>query len=502
MLFNSYLFIFAFLPLVLVLTTMARRFVGLSFALFILIVASVIFYGWHRPEILALLLGSIFGNYLLTGLAVRALPKSTTRRLWTIVAIVANLALLFTFKYFNFFIDNVETVTGASWDFEQIVLPIGISFYTFQQIAYCADTYAGKVENRNFLSYALFVAFFPQLIAGPIVHHSHVIRQFESSRFGNPSLDDLFTGLAIFSVGLFKKKIIADTFASYATPIFVLADGGGNVDFVQAWQGALAYTFQIYFDFSGYSDMALGLACMFGVRLPMNFFSPYKSTSIIEFWRRWHMTLSQFLRDYLYIPLGGNRKGPIRRWLNLSITMLLGGLWHGASWNFVIWGGLHGLYLGINHAWNSVFGKPDPNHVRPWPIAAGRTVIFGGLTFLAVVIAWVLFRAVTLQGAGEILGGMATPWAGAPLAEQFAAVDLQFWGWLIGASLITFLAPNTMEIFSRVRISIEEVKPTKAAWLLPIVFRPTIGWLIIAAAIAGFAVFYESPTTEFLYWQF
>ena len=561
MLFNSYTFIFAFLPTVLLLAVLARRWFGLSAAIGITILSSVVFYGWHRPEIVLLLLGSIGVNYLLTGMVWRAPPPAPlsaavvadpgameaereggrSRRWWiTALAITLNLLLLGYFKYTNFFVDNLEAVTGSEMRVADIALPIGISFYTFQQIAYCADTYAGKVRERDFLSYALFISFFPQLIAGPIVHHSDLTRQFRLPSFARPSTDDVLTGLALFSVGLFKKKIIADSFAAYATPVFIAADGGASVEFAQAWQAALGYTFQIYFDFSGYSDMALGLARMFGIRLPMNFFSPYKSVSIIAFWRRWHITLSHFLRDYLYIPLGGNRRGQTRRWINLALTMLLGGLWHGANWNFVVWGGLHGLYLVLANAWRAAFpglaqkdgfrgGDADGGRGLAWRVNA---VAGWAVTFLAVVVAWVFFRATTFGGATSILAGMfglssggavAGGATGAPVADTAAAgagtasaspdavaavvydapVDPVFWLWSAGALLVAVALPNTMEIFSRVRISVEEVKaPSRAFGVLPLIFRPNLLWLVAIGVLAGVAVFYQSPTTEFLYWQF
>ena len=256
------------------------------------------------------------------------------RRAIGMLGVALNLALLCYFKYTNFMFDSVNALTGAPLPFVNIVLPLGISFFTFQQIAYLVDVMRGAKVERDIVSYTLFVSFFPHLIAGPLVHHAEMIPQFKRGRTGRSAVLAA-RGLAIFAAGLFKKVVIADNLAQFVTPVFAHLDAGGGVTTPWAWLATLAYTLQIYFDFSGYSDMAIGLALLFGIRLPVNFRSPYKAASIIEFWRRWHITLSRFLRDYLYIPLGGNRLGEQRRYLNLLVTMLLGGLWHGAGWNFL-----------------------------------------------------------------------------------------------------------------------------------------------------------------------
>ena len=305
------------------------------------------------------------------------------------------------FQVCNFFLDGWAWASGAEPVFLNIVLPLGISFFTFQKIALITDAYLGKVERLNALDYMLFVMFFPQLIAGPIVHHSEVMPQFAARRC--VEMSDVALGLTIFVGGLAKKVLFADGAAQFATPVFDAAAAGTAPTFFQAWLGALAYTVQLYFDFSGYSDMAIGAALLFGIRLPINFASPYKATSIIDFWRRWHMTLSRFLRDYLYVPLGGNRRGPARRYMNLGITMVLGGLWHGAGWTFVLWGAMHAGYLGVNHAWRALARRRAFAHrMTPLGNLAG-----GGMTFLAVVAAWVVFRAADVPTAGLLLRAMA-----------------------------------------------------------------------------------------------
>jgi len=401
MLFNSFIFIFAFLPIV---------FFGFfrigkhshALASLWLAAASLFFYGWWDVRFVGLLLCSIVFNYAIgyqIGHAVARKSVVKAKRL-LIISVCSNLILLVYFKYINFFVENINQLSGMSLSVSEVILPLGISFFTFTQIAFLVDTYQGKVKEYNFVHYALFVTYFPHLIAGPVLHHNEMMPQFAKRGVCHINWDNVSAGLSIFVLGLTKKVLIADTLAGFATPIFNAVSGGGQPMLVEAWVGALAYTLQLYFDFSGYSDMAIGLSLMFNVRLPLNFNSPYQATSIIEFWRRWHMTLSRFLRDYLYIPLGGSRTG--HRYLNLMITMLLGGLWHGAGWTFVIWGGLHGFYLFVNHTWRSF------KQHRGWG-RDGRLARFGSgaLTFLAVVTGWVFFRADSVSSAATMLSGMA-----------------------------------------------------------------------------------------------
>ena len=317
-------------------------------------------------------------------------------------AIIANLTLLGYFKYTNFCIGSVNQFFGSNIPALDIILPLGISFFTFTQIAFLVDVYRGIARKYNFIHYLLFVTYFPHLIAGPVLHHKQMMPQFANPATYRINAGHISIGLTIFVLGLSKKVLIADNLSEYATPIFNAARDGHVLMLFEAWVGALAYTLQLYFDFSGYSDMAIGLSLMFNVRLPLNFDSPYKASNIIDFWRRWHMTLSAFLRDYLYIPLGGNRKGTVRRYLNLLATMLLGGLWHGAGWTFIVWGGLHGLYLIINHSWRELksrLGWNSGGHITK--------LIAGAITFLSVVVAWVFFRADSFNSAYVILAGMA-----------------------------------------------------------------------------------------------
>lgn len=401
MLFNSYAFIFGFFPLVFIGFYWLGRY-SHNLASFWLAAASIFFYGWWDARFVGLLLGSIAFNYGAGYLISRQLSKSHNKsKLILISAILSNLILLGYFKYANFFIQNLNYIAGTSLSGGNIFLPLGISFFTFTQIAFLVDTFQGKVKEFNFVHYTLFVTYFPHLIAGPVLHHKEMMPQFARRNTCKINWDNVAIGLTIFVLGLAKKVLIADLMADYSSPIFDFVASGGQPMLFEAWIGVLSYTLQLYFDFSAYSDMAIGLSLMFNVQLPINFDSPYKATSIIEFWRRWHMTLSRFLRDYLYIPLGGSRNGAIRRYLNLMVTMLLGGLWHGAGWTFIIWGGLHGVYLIINHLWRNV--------KEYWGWGNGGAIsnfASGTLTFLAVVVGWVFFRADSLSSALTLLYGM------------------------------------------------------------------------------------------------
>ena len=407
MLFNSYSFIFLFLPVVFLGFFQLGR-IHRAYAAAWLALASLFFYSYWNPAYVGLLLGSIVFNYAcglwISKAHVQGLQRRKNQLLF--FAITADILLLAYYKYANFFLSSVNNLTGSEFSLEAIILPLGISFFTFTQIAFLVDTWQGKVKEYDFIHYVLFVTFFPHLIAGPVLHHKDMMPQFAHAATYRIDWDHVATGLLLFTLGLCKKVLWADSLAPFATAIFDGASHGMQLGILptiyEAWAGALAYTLQIYFDFSGYTDMALGIALMFNIRLPINFNSPYKSTSIIDFWRRWHITLSTFLRDYLYIPLGGNRKGKLRRHANLLSTMLLGGLWHGAGWTFVIWGGMHGAYLVINHLWRDWVSQRYLQWIPGWLGA----LTGGALTFIAVVAAWVVFRAEDMAQAAILLKAM------------------------------------------------------------------------------------------------
>jgi alginate O-acetyltransferase complex protein AlgI len=502
MLFNSYPFLLGFFPATFIVFFLVGRW-NHRFAAAWLGIASLFFYGYWSIAALPLLIGSICVNY---GFGLYLTPTDTQRasaatRRWRLFAAVAvNLSVLAYFKYANFFVDNVNLALHAA-ALEQIhalrvVLPIGISFFTFTQIAFLVDCYEGKVRERNFIHYLLFVSYFPHLISGPVLHHSQMMPQFRRPEIYRVRANSIVTGLFNVAVGLAKKVLLADEFSQYASPIFDAARDGQHLGFIVAWTGALAYTLQIYFDFSGYTDMAIGLSRMLGIQLPLNFDAPYKATSIIEFWRRWHMSLSQFLRDYLYFRLGGNRHGVARRYANLMATMLLGGLWHGASWTFVVWGGLHGTYLLINHAWRAAAaGLPRPGAA----LAAVGKFAGAALTFVAVVIAWVFFRATTFDGAARVLQAMfsfrTTPCSAGCFDQVFRGIVLPptSFGYLGGFFLVGFalvwLTPTSQDTTQRMR-NIEG----RRAWLLA-------GALLFAVALLA-VINASHQRSEFIYFNF
>jgi alginate O-acetyltransferase complex protein AlgI len=482
MLFNSYPFILLFLPITLAgffaVARVSRRLAGLWLAL-----AALFFYGWWNPVYVGLLLASIAGNFAIGSVIGhrRAHAGASRRPFLLAAAIAANLLLLGYFKYANFFVSTVDGLAGAGWTLPNVVLPLGISFFTFTQIAFLVDVARGIAREFDFLNYLLFVSYFPHLIAGPVIHHKQVMPQFDLAATYRFDSANVGLGLTIFAVGLFKKVMVADQLALYANPIFRTVAAGSEPRLMEAWVGALAYTLQLYFDFSGYSDMAVGLSKMFNVDIPINFNSPYKATNIIDFWRRWHMTLSAFLRDYLYIPLGGNRRGSTRRYLNIMITMLLGGLWHGANWTFVLWGGLHGLFLLVNHGW-----REARRHVA-LPRLPGAQWLARLLTFGSVVVGWVLFRADSFAAARRMLAGMAGA-NGISLPARFASRlahppvrGIAFDGWLP----LSGLAPHDIAPWLVLGLAI--------VWMLPNVYEWTAQRHAVASSVHGALAWHARP---------
>lgn len=528
MLFNSYSFIFLFLPI----TFFGFFIVGARHHLYgaaWLTFASLFFYGWWNPTYVTLLLASIAFNYCIGVFIARNHQTGSAQRKKALVTfgIAANLLLLGYYKYANFFLDAASHLAGSQWGLGEIILPLGISFFTFTQTAFLVDTYHGKVREYNFVHYALFVTYFPHLIAGPVLHHKEMMPQFANPATYRRNYDHIAVALTFFAIGLFKKAVLADGIAPFANTGFAAAASGQPLTLLEAWGGALAYTFQLYFDFSGYSDMAIGLSRLFGIRLPLNFDSPYKATNIIDFWRRWHMTLSRFLRDYLYFPLGGNRKGKARRHVNLLITMLLGGLWHGAGWTFMIWGGLHGCYLVVNHVWHALrdrLGYPVGRETRLGNISA-RT-----LTFLAVVVGWVFFRAPNVDAALTMLAGMIglhglalpTGLAGyvGPLPALLGRLGIHFtleggtnfvltYLWVTALFAVAFFLPNSQQFLARhdpSLLSADPTSPESARQFRSPHFRlqwlPARRWAIAMGAMLALGILTLGRVTEFLYFQF
>ena len=461
MLFNSYEFIFVFLPITFFIYFFlnSKRLTQASKGF--LVFASLFFYSWWNISYLPLILVSMLFNYVIgNSLSKKEYKKSFNKKSILTFGIIANLSLLGYFKYADFFIENFNLLTNSNYNLLHLLLPLAISFFTFQQIAYLVDSYRNETKEYDFLNYALFVTFFPQLIAGPIVHHKEMMPQFASKWNMVKNYKNIALGLFIFSIGLFKKVVIADTFAVWATAGF---DNSITLNFFEAWATSLSYTFQLYFDFSGYTDMAIGIALLFNIKLPINFNSPYKALSIQDFWRRWHITLSRFLRDYVYIPLGGNRISSFRTYTNLMATFIIGGLWHGAGWTFVFWGFLHGLALCIHRVWQ-IFNIKLPK-VLAWFI-----------TFNFVNIAWVFFRAKEWDDAIKVLKGMAGL-SGVVIAEKyentlnflnnydfiFSNVTIHIGdgskslGWIIFGFVIVLLFNNSLELRYRNIISIKGI---------------------------------------------
>jgi D-alanyl-lipoteichoic acid acyltransferase DltB (MBOAT superfamily) len=466
MFFNSYEFIFFFLPITFVVYFFLlnkRLVVG---AKGFLIFASLFFYSWWNIVYLPIILSSMLLNYVI-GNSLNKYKKSHnifSKKSFLIFGIVCNIALLGYFKYADFFIENFNFAFGSNIELLNLALPLAISFFTFQQIAYLVDSYKGQTKEYDFLNYAVFVTFFPQLIAGPIVHHKEMMPQFANVRNKVKNYRNIATGLFIFSIGLFKKVVIADTFAIWATAGF---DTATTLNLVEAWVTSLSYTFQLYFDFSGYADMAIGTALLFNIRLPINFNSPYKAINIQDFWRRWHITLSRFLKDYVYIPLGGNRKGEFRTYNNLLVTFIIGGIWHGAGWTFVFWGILHGIALVIHRVWSKL-------EFKLWDWLAWL------ITFNFINIAWIFFRAREWEDAIKILEGMFGFNYIAYEPEYFYFMNQYLW---IALSFILIL------FFSN---STQQIKTFKASTLEKIQLITFFAFSILAI----------NKTSEFLYFNF
>lgn len=517
MLFNSAYFIFIFLPLLLLIFFLTSK-ISHRMAATWLVIASVIFYAWWSPIYVLLLFISITFNFLIGYLiATHSEFKSRKRKILLIFGIFCNLAVLSYFKYANFFVDNINQTLDTSYHIGNIILPLGISFFTFTQIAFLVDAARGQAKEFDFIHYSLFVTYYPHLIAGPVLHHKEMMPQFKDKSIYQFNINYFTVGLTIFAIGLFKKTVFADGIAPYATPIFLAASQGQAIGFFQGWGGALAYTLQLYFDFSGYCDMAIGLSYMIGIRLPINFNSPYKAVNISEFWRRWHITLSRFLRDYIYIPMGGNKKGEHRRYINLMATMLLGGLWHGAGWTFVIWGCLHGFYLVIHQGWQKLRKRLGFDISRS--TLAGR-ILGISVTFFVVVLAWVFFRADTFDGALSIVRAMLgmteisipdgialrlgklTPW----LAENGVRFTLgggreftMTFVWILALLPIIFLTPNSQEIMNRFKPALDQDAhsgKTRMTW------SANWGWGLLMAFVFACGLLSLTRPSEFLYFQF
>ncbi len=504
MLFNSPVYIFLFLPFVLVVYFFLNRHRLVYLSKAWLVLSSLFFYGYWNPIYLILIVSSMLFNFAVgtklhrSKIDTQLINQGGLKRKSVLtLGIFFNLGLLAYFKYADFFIDNINLVFATGVPVLELALPLAISFFTFQQIAYLVDSYQMDTLEYDFLNYCLFVSFFPQLIAGPIVHHKQMMPQFMRLKNSVVNWRNIASGLFIFSLGLFKKVVIADSFAVWANAGF---DTVQPLSFFEAWGTSLSYTFQLYYDFSGYSDMAIGAALFFNIRLPVNFNSPYKAVNIQDFWRRWHISLSTWLRDYVYIPLGGNRTGRSRTYINIMITFLLGGLWHGAGWTFVVWGAMHGLAIAVHRFWNQLGLK--------MPVFMGWLV-----TFMFVNTTWVFFRAKSFASATRILNGM-TDVGSIKVTEGLANIFNHFTNWqflqladpketisipvgmieyIVVFALIAFVLPNTVQMIRFVSYNGR------------LVFKPTVGTAIVTGLIFFLAIMTfvgNSSPSEFLYFNF
>jgi D-alanyl-lipoteichoic acid acyltransferase DltB (MBOAT superfamily) len=518
MLFNSITFIFFYLPTVLAGYYLICASPLRPLRMWFLAAASLFFYGYWAPKYVLLLLFSMTVNYLL-GMAIRHYEgRDRLRRTAVVAGLLFNLGLLFYFKYFNFFIANLNLLPGVDIQIGKILLPLAISFFTFQKIAFLFDLYRRRITLGSVGDYAAFVLFFPQLIAGPIVHYSELAPQLKQPPRLNATFRHILIGLTLFSIGLFKKTVLADTFALYASPVFNASAAGTSPGFVGAWMAAFTYTLQIYFDFSGYSDMAIGLARMFGVWLPLNFHSPLRSNNMSELWRRWHMTLSRFVQNYIFQPIQVpmTRFAAERTKTRLGmfavstlaptfLSMVIIGVWHGAGWNFLIFGILHGTYVGTNELWTFLRRR---SRKKGAPRPAYQVALARILTVTAFVFATVPFRAKNVAVTVDFVRDMFAPFTRTgPRFDWVAAAPFGVAGAVLALGVgyaIVQLLPNTQQFMTRVEPALEWPKwskvdhpPISATW------RPTPAWTAVAALFFFLGVaFIMRGTTEFIYFNF
>lgn len=484
MLFNSYIFILLFLPLCIIGYFTLNHYKKYTLGQAFLFGMSLWFYGYYNIKQLYVILVSVLINYGIYVLLCRIKIKTRAKLVMT-AGVAANIGILLYFKYMDFFIANINTVFKTDIDFLRIALPLGISFFTFQQISFIVDTYRGEVDKYNFLQYACFVTFFPQLIAGPIVTHDELVPQFFNTEKKKPNADNLARGIYIFVFGLAKKVLLADIFGKIVSYGYSRVD---RLDSIAAIMVILSYTIQIYFDFSGYCDMAIGIGKMLNIDLPLNFNSPYKSMTITEFWDRWHITLTRFFTKYVYIPLGGNRKGPFRTYLNILIVFLLSGFWHGASWNFVFWGAIHGVFVIITRKFSGVFEKLHP--IFNWL-----------LTFIFVNIAWVFFRADTFTQAVTLLKNT----AGCKF-DSFDSAILTLTNSIEFTEFFDFFLPEA--VYSRIitiayfMVATFLLLGSKNAYEKMQNFRPTAFRMITTVFLLVWSVFSFTGISTFLYFNF
>ena len=491
MLFNSYIFVLAFLPIVLIGYFALNHFQKYSVAKVFLIIASLFFYGYFNWWYLLIIISSVGLNYLFSRVMLRENTNEAVRKIVFAIALSINIGSLFFFKYYDFFISNVNAILKTDWPLLHILLPLGISFFTFQQLSYVIDSYKRdeNIAAYNFFDYALFVTYFPQLIAGPIVTHDEMVPQFADVSKKKFNYENFAAGLYGFAFGLGKKVIIADTFG-------LLVDAGfadvSELGTVNALLVMLAYTFQIYFDFSGYCDMATGIGKMMNIDITMNFNSPYKAININDFWKRWHITLTRFFTRYVYIPLGGNRKGTVRTYVNIMIVFLVSGIWHGANWTFIVWGLLHGIAQVLTRILDKATGIYSKHNSKV------VNVVSWVFTFAFVNLAWVIFRADSLAQAGEFFGQLVSFNGFTPSSDLYGAM-YQGGFESIGHYIPKFSILLPVGLFSFALFASVFMKNTNERILT---FKPTYPKVLLTSVMLFWCIMSFAGVSSFLYWNF
>ena len=512
MLFDSYIFILIFLPIVAAIFFLGSARFQRKLSIAWLVLASLFFYAWWNPIYLPLMIGSILFNFYVA-LALRKAKKHYAAHSLPllIIGIVGNLLLLGYFKYFNFFIDNLNLVLNTDLYVAPIILPLAISFFTFTQITYLVDAYSYDTEDYDLVHYMLFVTFFPHLLAGPIIHHAEIMPQFDRDETYRLNRRNIQLGLSIFAIGLFKKTILADNIFAFSNPFFLAADAGNSLSTYEAWEGAIAFSLRVYFDFSAYTDMAIGSARLFGIKLPINFYSPFKSLNTAEFWRRWHMSLTRLITEYIYSPISismarkaiaANSGAQVVFWKSIAyplvVTFVIVGVWHGAGWNFAIYGALQGVMIIVNNLWRQ-FRKNVLKHDLQHTTLAGR-ILSRGLTSACFIFTLVFFRAGTTDGALTMAATMLGLNENGLTTGPFFSGNFLLFAVLYFA--IIFFLPNTQQFFAEHEPSLEPKRKEKLWGLEKMAWAPTRPWAIICSVLFALGLLNLGTEIEFVYLQF
>lgn len=476
MLFNSFNFLFIFLPLTFIIAIFLKKIDNVKLYILFLTISSLYFYSYFLTSYILILIGSILLNFFYAKILLKLKAKKV-RLFIFITIIIKNIIILIYFKYFNFLIENFNTIFDTNIYINNIILPLAISFFTFQQITFITSVYKDEIKDFQFIKYAFFICFFPQLIAGPIIKFKELYPQILKSLKFSMSERNLTIGLIIFSIGMFKKIVISSYLATIADPVFNNIDSNIIINPFDAWIGLIAFSFQIYFDFSGYTDMAIGLAYCLGFVLPINFYSPYKSSSIKEFWTNWHITLSRFLKSHIYIPLGGNKNSHFTQFKNIFITMLIGGIWHGASWNFVLWGGYHGFLIIIEKILKKIFSFKLPHFIYKYII------------FLLITIGWIPFRCQSIESIFFMLNSLFS--FNNFFHESLSSLFLLKFLIIFVIFLLIMFLPNSVQIQKKIE---DQFFSKTSIYLYLLISFSLIFFLLVEPS--------ENINKEFIYFQF